>query len=82
MPAHSFDDIKGAVTLLADVYVDSHLDSPEEPSPGEPYLPGRLLEVMGHLRRGLSEDDGRRLERVVDKINETKLRSHEAKHKE
>jgi hypothetical protein len=70
------------VTLLADVYVDCYLNNPEDPSPDEPYLPGRLLEVIGHLRVGLSEGDGRRLDRVVEKINETKLRRFESEHEE
>lgn len=66
--AYTFDDIKDAVTMLADLYAELYLEQPEPPASEEPYHASELLKALGRLRDPLNEYDRQRFDRVLEEL--------------
>jgi hypothetical protein len=72
--AYSFDEIKGAITLLTALYSDVNA-AELAIHHGKPAVSRYVLDILGVLRQPLSDDDKRRFDLVVDRIVEAKLRA-------
>lgn len=71
---YTFDDIKGPVTLLVDLYCDANAaETVVGRGKGKPVVSEQILMIIGALRTQLVSDDQQRFDLIVDRLVEAKL---------
>ena len=72
--SYTFDDIKGPITLLVDLYCDANAaETAVGRGKGKPVVSEQILMIIGALRQPLNGDDQQRFDLIVDRLIEAKI---------